>query len=138
MTVLRMMFLFACVVVGAGCGPGVATAPIKGKVLLDSKPLPKGTIRFESAGNRAATGKIVDGEIVEVTTYSPGDGAPIAKHMIAVWATEEASNDPGKANYMAGKSLIDTSYNNPKLSGLEATINSGQNVIELKLVTKRK
>jgi hypothetical protein len=138
MPVLRMMFLLACIVVGAGCGSSAATAPVRGKVLLDGKPLSKGTIRFESAGNRAATGKIVDGEIVEVTTYSSGDGAPIAKHKIAVWATEEASNDPGKANYMAGKSLIDTSYNNPEHSGLEATIDSGQNIIELRLVTKRK
>src|SRR5262245_44415901 len=89
---LRLLFLTAGVFLCAGCRSGVELAPVKGTVTLDGKALARGTIRFESPGQRPATGKIVNGEIVEVTTYQPGDGAPVGSHKVAVWATEDAAS----------------------------------------------
>src|SRR5262245_53602644 len=89
---LRRGLLFAGVMLCAGCSSGVPMATVKGTVTLDGKPLAKGTIRFESAGQRPATGQIVNGNIVELTTYKPGDGVPIGSHKIAVWAMEEAAS----------------------------------------------
>src|SRR5205823_3254619 len=116
-----------------GCGSGrPPVAPVKGKVTLDGKPLAKGTITFEATGKRPATGKIIDGEIVEMTTYTTGDGAPVGSHKVAVWATEDAAANvaanPGEgkigANYMTGKSLIPAMYNDPNTSGLSAEVKS--------------
>lgn len=127
----------------AGCG-GVRLAPVKGTVTLNDKPLANGTIRFETPGQRPATGKIVNGQILEVTTYKTGDGAPIGSHKVAIWANEEEASaivaNPGESktgpNYMGGKSLIHADYNDTEKSGFKAEIRSGENVVEYKLVKK--
>src|SRR5436309_58646 len=122
---LASLVAFVGLCVG-GCGSGrAALAPVKGTITLDGKPLAKGTITFETTGKRPATGKIVNGEIVEMTTYVTGDGAPLGTHKVAVWASEEAASavvpNPGEekigANYMSGKSLIPALYNDPNTSG---------------------
>jgi hypothetical protein len=125
----------------AGCSTGPEMAPVKGKVTLDGKPLAKGTIRFEAPGHRAATGKIEDGEIVEMTTYKPNDGAPVGSHKVAIWATADAApavvTNPGQGkvgeNYMSGKSLIPAKYNDPATSGLTADIPSGGGTVSFEL-----
>jgi hypothetical protein len=127
----------------SGCNSGPTLAPVRGTVTLEGKPLAKGTIRFEGVGKPSATGKIVDGQIVEVTTVRPNDGVALGAQEIAIWAQEEASSaviaNPGEAskaggaNYMVGKSLIHSDYNNPKTSGLTADIKSGTNELKLEL-----
>jgi hypothetical protein len=145
-------FLLACTFIAAsllsGCNFGPALAPVKGTVTHEGKPLAKGTIRFEGAGKPSATGKIVDGQIVEVTTTKANDGVALGTQKIAIWAQEDAASavvaNPGEsgkaggANYMVGKSLIHTDYNNPDTSGLTADIKSGTNEIKLELFTTPK
>ncbi len=130
------------VVLAAGCSDRPSLGKVKGTVTLDGTPLPYGTVTFELAGHRPATGKIVDGTITEVTTYDPGDGAPVGSHRVAVTANAEpgpavaANPGDGKApagNYMSGKSLIPAAYNDPSTSGLTAEIKGGENVVEIKL-----
>lgn len=125
-----------------GCGSGRAPlGRVKGTVTLDGKPLAAGTVTFESAGRRPATGKVVAGEIVAVTTYQEGDGAPVGSHAVAVWSSTEAASaviaNPGEAkvgaNYMSGKSLIPARYNDPSTSGLTAEIKAGDNTVNLAL-----
>lgn len=134
-----------CVLV-VGCSDRPKLAKVKGTVTIDGKPLPYGTVTFEAKGLRSATGKIVNGEITEVTTYDPGDGAPVGNHRVVVTANAEpgaavvanpgdAPKGPPKADYMSGKSLIPAAYNNPDTSGLTAEIKSGENTVELKLLS---
>src|SRR5215510_9421886 len=124
----------------AGCQSGVSTAPVKGTVTLDDKPLANGTCRFEAPGLPSASGKIVNGEIVEVTTVRPNDGAPVGSHNVAIWSLKEAPNAgmPKKDDFsfMTGTSLIPTIYNDPAKSGLTAVIKPGPNTLEFKLVSK--
>jgi len=116
----------------AGCG-GVPMAQVKGTVKYDGQPLKNGTIRFEAAGVKPATGRIVNGEIVDLHTFKPNDGVPVGSHKVAIWALEDAAADTAKnpgeakvgANYMSGKSLIPAIYNDPATSGLTAEIKSG-------------
>ncbi|MBN9118689.1 MAG: hypothetical protein J0I06_05955 [Planctomycetes bacterium] len=129
----------------AGCSDRPKLAKVKGTVTLDGKPLPFGTVTFEAKGLLPATGKIVNGEITEVTTYDPGDGAPVGGHRIAVTANAEPGPavvaNPGetakapKGDYMSGKSLIPSAYNNPDTSGLSAEVKSGENTVEIKLLS---
>ncbi|MDY3553329.1 hypothetical protein R5W24_002430 [Gemmata sp. JC717] len=131
-----------CSALAAGCSDRPKLAKVKGTVTLDGKPLPYGTVTFEAKGYRSATGKIVNGEITNVTTYDPGDGAPVASHRVAVTANAEPGPavvaNPGegkapKADYMSGKSLIPSGYNDPTTSGLTADIVAGENSVEFKL-----
>lgn len=145
LSLLTLILVMA--LVEAGCTSGrVELARVKGTVTLDEKPLAHGTITFESSGKRPATGKIANGEIVEVTTYQTGDGVPLGMHKVAIWSNEEApsavTTNPGAAktgaNYMSGKSLIPTMYNDPNTSGLSAEIKSGENTVALQLFSKPK
>ena len=84
--------LLSALLLPSGCGSGLSPlAKVKGTVTLDGKPLASGTMTFESVGQRPATGKIVQGQIVEMTTYDENDGAPLGTHKVAVWALEEAA-----------------------------------------------
>ena len=137
---VRNVAAFLVLATALGCS-GAGLAPVKGKVTLDGKPLAKGTITFESKGNRPATGTIVNGEILDVTTFRKGDGAPVGSHKVAINATEDPQSavvgNPGegkvKGNYMVGKSLIPSMYNDPNTSGLVAEIKSGDNTLEFNL-----
>jgi len=131
-----------------GCSGNEPTAAVTGTVTVDGKPLAEGTIIFEATGSRPATGKIKDGEIVEVFTYETDDGAPVGSHKVAISARPPASDaatkgNPGEAkkmdaNYMGGgKSLIPTRYGDPSSSGLTATVEKGkENRFEFKLDSK--
>ncbi|QDT99554.1 hypothetical protein [Gimesia aquarii] len=147
----RLFFcMFLLTVIGCGGGPDrSSTAPVSGTVTLDGAPLASGTITFETTGSRPASGVIKDGEILNVMTYEPNDGAPVGTHQVSITATETAKSavvaNPGETtdfdpNYMGGgNSLILEKYNNPSTSGLTAEIQSGTaNVLQFNLEPKEK
>ncbi|MDR1957834.1 MAG: hypothetical protein LBQ54_02120 [Planctomycetaceae bacterium] len=142
-----LIFLIAGMLFCGGCAPGhPPTAKVTGTVNHKGNPLKQGTIIFEVEGHRPATGKIVNGKIVNVTTYEPDDGVSIGLARIAVSSREEVeeaaaeTGDPSGGNlgpaYMGtgGKSLIAPHYGNPATSHLTAAIEKGkENVIMLEL-----
>jgi len=125
-----------------GCGRShrSSTSSVTGVVTIDRKPVEKGTIVFESANQRPASGKIEDGKIVEMTTYTIGDGAPIGHHQVAIFVSENAKSavvsHPGDhmnfdPHSMSGESLIPARYNHPQSSGLSAEVTArGKNYFE--------
>lgn len=139
MRIALLIGLIGCSLL-CGCGGNPATVPISGTVTYQGKPLPSGTIIFESPGSRPATGTIVNGEIVQVTTYQPGDGVPIGKHNVAIQSVSEAGSaaaaDPGQATstgYMQSTSLIPETYGDPATSGLQVETTRGRNVVKFDL-----
>jgi hypothetical protein len=136
-TIVSLNLAALLAILGAGCQSGVSTAPVKGTVTLDGNPLANGTCRFEAPGLPSASGKIVNGEIVEVTTSRPNDGVPVGSHKVAIWSLKEAPNTgaPKKDDFsfMTGTSLIPAIYNDPDKSGLTAVIKPGPNTLEFKL-----
>ena len=131
----------------SGCGPDrPPLGSVSGTVTIDGQPLEKGSITFEVPGSRTASGEIVNGQIVGVSTYQTGDGAPVGNASVAITSmletsavreTPETPNAPGGPSGMSEyKSLIPAKYGNPKSSGLTATIDKGENVIQLELVSK--
>lgn len=140
---LRILAAAACAL-AAGCSDRPTLAPVKGRVTLDGKPLAAGSITFEVKGARPATGRIVNGDIVEVTTYDPGDGAPVGQHKVSITANEDPAAavvaNPGdakapKGDYMVGRSVIPGRYSDPNTSGLTAEVKKGENTVEFKLTS---
>jgi hypothetical protein len=121
---------------------------VTGTVSYKGEPVKNGTVVFEVDGARPATGKIVDGQITEVTTAVSGDGVPVGTAKIAVFATDapdepagepSAGANPGEqadmSDYMGmgAKSLIPPHFNDPASSGLTAEIKAGDNTVTLDL-----
>ena len=68
--------LAVCLTTGCGDKSGnVSLSPVTGTVVYKGQPIERGTIVFYPESGRSAAGVITDGEIAEVMTYEPGDGA---------------------------------------------------------------
>jgi len=136
----------------AGCG-GEPLGTVTGTATLDGEPIANGSIVFEVPGARSASGKIVDGQIVEVMTFEANDGVPVGEAKIAVRVTEAPAGgedeadapvaaNPGESvqsdNYMGMNdvSLISPHYNDPAESGLTCTIVKGENVVTIELTSE--
>ena len=130
-----------------GCGPDrPPLGDVSGTVTHDGEPLAQGTITFEVPGARPARGEIVDGKIVNLSTYEAGDGVPVGAASVAITSTVQTSTvtEPSASDDAPGgpsgmpeyKSLIPQEYANPQSSGLTATIEEGENALSFDLVTK--
>ena len=76
---------------------------------------------MEPAEGRSAQGKIVDGQIVDLHTYEPGDGVRVGKHKVAIISFVR---DP--VGMEVPPSVIPLRYRNPGASGLTAVIEPGK------------
>lgn len=140
-----LLAVFATLVVG--CGPArPPTGQVTGQVSLDGRPLARGTLTFEAAGLRPATAQVEAGRILPATTFAAGDGVPIGRHAVAVFAREQPAGDaggaadPGSASFsaasMAGRSLLPARYTDPRTSGIAVTIEPGDNVLDIRLESR--
>lgn len=146
----RVMGLLVLTVVlfTSGCGSNRAPlGTIQGTVRYNGQPIAEGQILFEVAGARPAQGRILDGRIVDVTSYAPGDGAPLGLARIAVFATPPsgtnysisgpvAADEPsatGRGPGAGGQALIPARYNDLETSGLSHELVAGPNDLTLEL-----
>ncbi|MDR1140450.1 MAG: hypothetical protein LBL62_02070 [Planctomycetaceae bacterium] len=123
---------------------------VEGTVQHKGKPLEKGILVFDVAGSTTGNAEIVNGRIVNPTTFSSGDGIPIGNAKIAVYSTREKvsassrktdskypENHPGNTtsnNMPEMISLIPEKYNNPQTSGFTCTLEKGKiNIIHLEI-----
>jgi len=122
--------LMCCLIVG--CAEKKAepeVVPVTGKVLLDGEPLEFGTVTFQPLRGQPAKGEIQPDGTFELSTFAPGDGAPVGKHQVRITCYE--SQRPGaEQNTNAetlGESLIPEKYLNFATSGIEVSVVSGGN-----------
>lgn len=138
----------AAVLFTSGCGSNRAPlGTIEGTVRYNGQPIAEGQILFEVAGARPAQGRILDGRIVDVTSYASGDGAPVGLARIAVFATPPSvslytssgpvapdnASDTGRGPVPGGQSLIPARYNDLETSGLSHELVAGPNELTLEL-----
>ena len=132
--------LIACTlftVVLTGCG-GATTYPIRGKVVFKDTKAPATelagyVITLESIdGNVSANGVVKADGTFEVSTYELGDGAVPGRHRVALNApmSHELIEGPGAAETAP---LIPDKYGSPATSGLEITVSSSRQEVELVL-----
>ena len=111
-----------CFLIGiTGCGGGgPVVAPVSGTVTHKGTPLKEGGITFVPAEGRSAFGRIVDGQIVEVTTLKTGDGVIVGKATVGIQATTNLGKMQGPHT-----PLIPPRYFDPATANLTAEIKDG-------------
>jgi hypothetical protein len=148
--VLLPLVLCVTFCVNSGCSKNPSLGRVTGTVTFDGKPLEEGTIIFTVSGTRDASGLIKQGEIQQVTSFQPGDGAPMGEAKVSIIAVKRGGGsisqndvsgvDSGNPAMSSGRSMMTTSefliptrYTNPETSGLTATISNGVNEVRFDL-----
>jgi hypothetical protein len=111
--------LLACGCAGVPVTPVTTVAdrlPVLGKVYLDGRPLPLGTVSFmpESEQGATATGKIESDGSFAMGTWTPRDGVLAGKYRVAIiaWGTPPTRPDG------VGQRLIPERYFDSHKSGI--------------------
>jgi hypothetical protein len=118
--ILRLLFAAVC----TGCGQSPALAPVKGKVLLNGKPLNSGSVGTIPSAGRGSHGDIQADGTFELHTYSMHDGALLGKHKVAVAAYQDTGAKGPESGY--GKLTVPERYTNPESSGLTIDVKEGE------------
>jgi hypothetical protein len=117
-----------------GCGrPAyqLETAPVRGTVTLDGRPLPSGYVVVPTSRGRMASGKIQPDGTFVLTTYDEGDGAQVGSHPVVV---NEVPPDEFSSVPPEQRVSIPSRYGTAGTSGLRVTVKPGEeNVLELEL-----
>lgn len=134
-TYLRSAILCGFLFVFVGCGGLEST--VTGKVTLDDKALPTGTVSFhpKNAGIVAYGGIDAEGNYSVKTGSQKGLAA--GEYVVTVMASTdpEPSTKPlkGQAMEPVGKLLVPDKYLAKQLSDLHFTVKPGRNQIDLQL-----
>lgn len=117
---LTLLGITCCFV---GCNPGPQMAPVRGSVSLDGQPLHFGVVMLHPDRGQVAQATIGPDGLFEVSTFEPGDGAPLGGYAVSVLCYE--GHDPGRQaksdgvdGFLLGKSLIPLRYTRASSSGL--------------------
>ncbi len=122
----------------AGCGSSdrLPTAPVRGKVIYNGKPLEFGAVLFVPEKGKSAEGLIQSDGTFVLSTYGTRDGAVIGKHKVAIICNETQRpgfKPPPGQEMPAGKPLIPEKYMNYETSGLTAEVTKGSNEFTFEL-----
>jgi hypothetical protein len=135
---MRVSFvLVGALLVGlSACTGRPRTFPVKGTVMYNGKPVPKGTVLFTPVnGGTTATGELNQDGTYRLTTYKPGDGACLGEYRVVIMAMEgPVQGDPP----VAPPPLIPDKYSSLALSDLKANVQEGDNVCDFTLVGSTK
>jgi hypothetical protein len=122
----------------SGCGGGLPeTAPVRGVVTFDGKPLSgfqHAAVAFTPSAGRPAKGVISlnDGSF-ELSTYKSGDGARVGRHTVAVSATVDEPNSKTDDRYPGVRFVIPEKFADRDTAGLVYEVNTRSNVVEIQL-----
>jgi hypothetical protein len=161
---VAQLFAASCLLLAGCSGSGrPATAPVRGQVTYQGKPVAGATVVFLCPGApRLAVGKTDDEGNYRLTTYEPDDGATIGTHVVTVKkkkrepdasdprvgaagqnlqgealskAIEKSMQSSAREVAMTEKSgsLIPAKYSQQKTSDLRKEVIEGENVINIEL-----
>ena len=128
---------FGLALLAVGCGrPAyqLDTAPVRGKVTLDGKPLPSGYVVIPVAKGRMASGRLQDDGTFVMTTYDEGDGAQVGTHPVIV---NELPPDEFSPVPKEKRIPIPARYSSAGTSGITIEVKPDEdNYLEIALTTK--
>jgi hypothetical protein len=119
---MRLTSLLVLAIGIAGCSSSDApkTAPARGTITINGKPLANVGVTFlpEGTGPIASANTNEQGEF-NLRTVNPGDGAPIGMHRVVVGAAEEGPRKPGAP-------AIPPKYGRLESTDLSAEVKAGE------------
>lgn len=127
-----------------GCGAASdapVLAKVTGTVMLDGKPLTRGSVQFLPDSSKGTSGRMALGEIgpdgdFTLTTTTTGDGAQVGFHKVSVTCVDAPPFDPKNPVPTTVKWLIPEKYGSEHTSGLTAEVKEGEeNIILLDLLS---
>lgn len=140
---IRWVWMLIVILLIAGCGPSGRSAlgKVTGTVTYNGEPLDGAQIVFHNPAGRAATGQVVKGSIVGVTTYDVlNDGAPVGTLVVTIHPTRPREvvelRTPDKNPPKAHMPSLPRRYSDPLTSKLTADIQSGTNEVWFDLTDK--
>ena len=134
--IIALMITSAAVATLAGCGSEFG-ATVSGVVTLDGNPLTPGQVTFAPSGpgSLPATSKLEsDGSFELLTQKKPGL-AP-GTYKVAVQAFRPPDVPKGQRTFTPSEPLVPEKYLSVKTSGLEFTVEPGNNTIDIPLVSQ--
>ena len=141
---LTLGALLPLLLLATGCG---GRGDVAGKVSLDGKPLPAGTIIFQDSKKHAVSAEIKDGEYaatgvptgdvkVAVDTTSLKGRAEMLVGGVKLSDQEAAARAQQAKEMLAKYRPIPTKYADPEKSGLTTKVNTGSNQYDVTLTSK--
>lgn len=141
----------SCVMFASSCGRSkipeiqgkLPVFPVKGKLLLDGKPLANANLVFhpttplpKDASQILPRGRTSEDGDFTLTTYSDNDGAPAGKYRVTV--SYRGTHQNLRTN--EEPDLMPSAYRNPRASVLKAEVQEGDNdlpPLEIKLTPEQ-
>jgi len=105
-------------------------AAVHGTVTLDGKPLGFGVVMLHPTNGQVAQATVGPDGRFYVSTFTPGDGAPLGRYAVSVLCFEghdpkrQSSQADGTEGFLLGKSLIPLRYTRASSSGLTVDVGS--------------
>lgn len=135
-TCFVLLVVFASPVLLCGCGDSVPRggAEVSGSVTYNGEPLPDGSVVFYKGPETAGVGAISGGQYaVRKSANSAGMEPGTYQVVIESWEVEPNSVTEEGEIIVQGKTRIPESYGDVTKSGLTATVDPGNNVVNFDL-----
>ncbi|HEX5102842.1 MAG TPA: hypothetical protein VFV87_03475 [Pirellulaceae bacterium] len=120
-----------------GCGSGIDTATVRGKVTLGGQPVPNVIVNFQPENGRPAVGQTDASGNYELSTISSGDGAVPGMHKVSFSIKTEPPPSTAVAKQMSGPVVaapFNVKYRSGETSGLTREVKAGEsNVFDFEL-----
>jgi hypothetical protein len=129
--------LLGAAVLLMGCDDGGLDSTVTGKVMVDDRPAPFGEVNFypvDDDPTKPTPRGLIDPDGSYTLKVGAKRGLPSGEYRVAVTVMELSGGGPNQAP--GARSLISPVYGNPQTSGLQFTVKSGSNTIDLKLKGK--
>jgi hypothetical protein len=133
MQTLRNLCLAIALASLVGCGGG-AESKVSGMVTLDGVAVGPGTVVFaplDGTSNPADGAIQMDGSYFLKTSREVGLKA--GKYRVGVTVLDQPDVQPGERSMIEAKYVTPQKYADPSESGLEYTVEPGENTIDIKL-----
>jgi hypothetical protein len=125
--------LLAAALAAAGCGGGIKTYPVRGKVTYNGKAVPNGTVTFISATGPSATGELQKDGSYSLKTTGAGSGAPAGSYAVIVVAMEDMADRLPEDRRPLPPPLVPNKYSSAATTDLKAEVEAKENVIDFDL-----
>jgi len=137
----RLMLLKAAIlaaaVVSAGCARSAMESEVSGRVTLDGEPMGPGVVVFapvDGTTNPADGAIQLDGSYFLKTSREVG--LPPGRYKASVSVFDQPEVKPGERSMTPARLITPQKYSDTKTSGLEYTVEPGENNIDIELMSK--